>query len=58
MEKIKVTERYMRRLNETEINNYRKVIADTLAEATVNTRELLISKSLDGLDDIPVLRVL
>ncbi len=34
------------------------LVSDTLAEATVKTRELLISKSLEGFDDIPVLRVL
>lgn len=58
MEGIKVSQRYMRRLNETEINNYRKEVADTLVEATVKTRELLINKSLEGFDDTPVLRIL
>lgn len=34
------------------------LVSDTLAEATVKTRELLINKSLEGFVDIPVLRIL
>ena len=39
MEKIKVTERYMRRLTETEINNYRKEVADLSIDASVLEEE-------------------
>ena len=45
MEKIKVTERYMRRLTETEINNYRKEVADLSIDASVLEEEFKTSKT-------------
>jgi len=39
MERIKIQERYMRRLTETEINNYRKEVADLSIEAEILEEE-------------------